>query len=208
MGLNASLWREGDVAVMEVTLGRAFEGAPGRAHGGIVAALLDETMGLVHVINESARLHRTVGHHLCRTDAGRGTDHRAGVARAPRRSQTLHRGVTSVRRRHLVACAALSSSRSTRDVRTSPVDRHGVVACRSRCSAGSRRAKCPTSRPSFGFLKILTTAMGEATSDYFVIDSPRSGGARDGRRLLRRALVPITVAHRIAPPPTGPPLSW
>jgi len=30
--------------VMDVTLGRAFEGAPGRAHGGVVAALIDETM--------------------------------------------------------------------------------------------------------------------------------------------------------------------
>lgn len=47
MGLGAQLWREGDVAVMEVTLGRAFEGAPGRSHGGVVAALVDETMGLV-----------------------------------------------------------------------------------------------------------------------------------------------------------------
>jgi acyl-coenzyme A thioesterase PaaI-like protein len=47
MGLGARLWREGDVAVMEVSLGAAFEGAPGRSHGGVVAALLDETMGLV-----------------------------------------------------------------------------------------------------------------------------------------------------------------
>ena len=53
MGLNADVWREGDIAVMEVTLGRAFEGAPGRAHGGVVAALLDETMGMVHFINEA-----------------------------------------------------------------------------------------------------------------------------------------------------------
>jgi acyl-coenzyme A thioesterase PaaI-like protein len=53
MGLNATVWREGDVAVMEVTLGRAFEGAPGRAHGGTIAALLDETMGVVHVLNEA-----------------------------------------------------------------------------------------------------------------------------------------------------------
>ncbi len=51
MGLGAYLWREDDVAVMEVTLGNAFEGAPGRAHGGIVAALIDETMGLVLAIN-------------------------------------------------------------------------------------------------------------------------------------------------------------
>jgi acyl-coenzyme A thioesterase PaaI-like protein len=53
MGLNAAVWREGDIAVMEVTLGRAFEGAPGRAHGGVIAALLDETMGVVHVLNEA-----------------------------------------------------------------------------------------------------------------------------------------------------------
>jgi acyl-coenzyme A thioesterase PaaI-like protein len=51
MGLGGLLWREGGTAVMEVTLGRAFEGAPGRAHGGIVAALIDETMGLVLAIN-------------------------------------------------------------------------------------------------------------------------------------------------------------
>ncbi|MHB8220970.1 MAG: PaaI family thioesterase [Acidimicrobiales bacterium] len=47
MGIAARLWREGDEAVCQVTLGAAFEGAPGRAHGGIVAALIDETMGLV-----------------------------------------------------------------------------------------------------------------------------------------------------------------
>jgi acyl-coenzyme A thioesterase PaaI-like protein len=51
LGLGASLRREGDVAVMDVTLGRAFEGAPGRAHGGVVAALIDETMGLVLAIH-------------------------------------------------------------------------------------------------------------------------------------------------------------
>jgi acyl-coenzyme A thioesterase PaaI-like protein len=47
MGMEASLWREGDEAVMEVTLGPAFEGAPGRAHGGVMAALIDELMGKV-----------------------------------------------------------------------------------------------------------------------------------------------------------------
>jgi acyl-coenzyme A thioesterase PaaI-like protein len=51
MGLGGYLWREGDVAVQEVTLGKAFEGAPGRAHGGIIAAIIDETMGLVLAIN-------------------------------------------------------------------------------------------------------------------------------------------------------------
>jgi acyl-coenzyme A thioesterase PaaI-like protein len=51
MGLGAYLWRDGDQAVMEVTLRRAFEGAPDRAHGGIVAALIDETLGLVLAIH-------------------------------------------------------------------------------------------------------------------------------------------------------------
>jgi acyl-coenzyme A thioesterase PaaI-like protein len=51
MGIAARLWREGNEAVCQVTLGEAFEGAPGRAHGGVVAALIDETMGLVMSIS-------------------------------------------------------------------------------------------------------------------------------------------------------------
>ena len=46
LGVAAYLWREGDTAVMEATFGPAFEGAPGRVHGGMVAALIDEAMGL------------------------------------------------------------------------------------------------------------------------------------------------------------------
>jgi acyl-coenzyme A thioesterase PaaI-like protein len=46
MGMEATLWLNSSEAVMEVTLGAAFEGAPGRAHGGVVAALFDEIMGL------------------------------------------------------------------------------------------------------------------------------------------------------------------
>jgi acyl-coenzyme A thioesterase PaaI-like protein len=45
MGMEANLWRTEDEALMEVTLGPAFEGAPGRAHGGVVASLFDEVMG-------------------------------------------------------------------------------------------------------------------------------------------------------------------
>jgi acyl-coenzyme A thioesterase PaaI-like protein len=39
--------REGEGVVCDVTLGRAWEGAPGRAHGGIVAALFDDALGFV-----------------------------------------------------------------------------------------------------------------------------------------------------------------
>jgi acyl-coenzyme A thioesterase PaaI-like protein len=47
MGVAIGVHREGDDAVARVTLGAAFEGAPGRAHGGIVAAVFDDTMGFV-----------------------------------------------------------------------------------------------------------------------------------------------------------------
>lgn len=47
LGIAARAWREGDQAVLRVKLGSAFEGAPGRAHGGVVAALFDDTMGFV-----------------------------------------------------------------------------------------------------------------------------------------------------------------
>ena len=47
MGVAARIRRDGDDAVLESTLGDAFEGAPQRAHGGMVAALFDEAMGFV-----------------------------------------------------------------------------------------------------------------------------------------------------------------
>jgi acyl-coenzyme A thioesterase PaaI-like protein len=47
LGIAARAWRDKDEAVVKVTLGSAFEGAPGRAHGGVVAALFDDTMGFV-----------------------------------------------------------------------------------------------------------------------------------------------------------------
>ncbi len=47
MGIAMDVHRDGDDAVAEVTLGPAFEGAPGRSHGGIVAALFDDVLGYV-----------------------------------------------------------------------------------------------------------------------------------------------------------------
>src|SRR3954451_6714239 len=38
---------DGDEIIADVVLGRAFEGAPGRAHGGIVAAAFDDVTGFV-----------------------------------------------------------------------------------------------------------------------------------------------------------------
>ena len=53
MGLAIDVRRDGDEAVADFNLGAAFEGAPRRAHGGVVAAIFDDVMGYVLV------LHRT-----------------------------------------------------------------------------------------------------------------------------------------------------
>jgi acyl-coenzyme A thioesterase PaaI-like protein len=54
MGMAADVEREGQEAVLRATLGPAFEGAPGRAHGGPVAALFDEVMGFVLSVHATA----------------------------------------------------------------------------------------------------------------------------------------------------------
>ena len=53
MGMAALVQRDGDAGVLRTTLGAAFEGAPGRAHGGVVAALFDEVMGFVLSIHRT-----------------------------------------------------------------------------------------------------------------------------------------------------------
>jgi acyl-coenzyme A thioesterase PaaI-like protein len=53
MGLDVQFFREGDEAVSRTVLGAAFEGAPNRAHGGVVAAIFDDLMGFVLTIHES-----------------------------------------------------------------------------------------------------------------------------------------------------------
>jgi acyl-coenzyme A thioesterase PaaI-like protein len=46
-GLDVAVRRDGDEVLGEVTLRAAHEGAPGRSHGGIVAALFDDVLGFV-----------------------------------------------------------------------------------------------------------------------------------------------------------------
>jgi acyl-coenzyme A thioesterase PaaI-like protein len=46
-GVDITVAYEGDEVVTEVVLRRAFEGAPGRAHGGMVAAAFDDVTGFV-----------------------------------------------------------------------------------------------------------------------------------------------------------------
>jgi acyl-coenzyme A thioesterase PaaI-like protein len=47
LGLEPDIRREGDEIVAEITLHSAHEGAPGRSHGGVVAALFDDIYGFV-----------------------------------------------------------------------------------------------------------------------------------------------------------------
>ena len=51
MGIAINVRREGDEAAADFNLGAAFEGAPSRAHGGIVAAIFDDVMGYVLVLH-------------------------------------------------------------------------------------------------------------------------------------------------------------
>jgi acyl-coenzyme A thioesterase PaaI-like protein len=50
-GLDLTVRREGDDVVALLTLRSAHEGAPGRSHGGIVAALFDDVYGFVLAIH-------------------------------------------------------------------------------------------------------------------------------------------------------------
>lgn len=50
MGIAVRVRRDGDEAVADFHLGAAFEGAPERAHGGVVAAVFDDVMGYVLVL--------------------------------------------------------------------------------------------------------------------------------------------------------------
>jgi acyl-coenzyme A thioesterase PaaI-like protein len=53
MGIAIEVRRDGDDAVAIVRLGPAFEGAPTRAHGGVTAAVFDDVMGYVLVLQRT-----------------------------------------------------------------------------------------------------------------------------------------------------------
>ena len=60
---------EGDEVIADVVLRRAFEGAPGRAHGGIVAAAFDDVTGIRDRQTAGAGLHGRVDGSLSRSGA-------------------------------------------------------------------------------------------------------------------------------------------
>lgn len=52
LGIGIEVWREGEGVRATVKLGAAFEGAPGRSHGGIVSAIFDDVMGYLLTVHE------------------------------------------------------------------------------------------------------------------------------------------------------------
>jgi acyl-coenzyme A thioesterase PaaI-like protein len=71
MGIAIEVHREGDEAVAEVTLGPAFEGAPGRSHGGIVAAIFDDVLGyLLTLVRQPAFTGELTVRYLAATPIG------------------------------------------------------------------------------------------------------------------------------------------
>jgi acyl-coenzyme A thioesterase PaaI-like protein len=86
MGIGITVHRDGDEAVARVRLGPAFEGAPGRAHGGVVAAIFDDTMGFVLTIHSvPAYTGRLTVSYLAPTPVGDELEFRARLVRRERR---------------------------------------------------------------------------------------------------------------------------
>jgi hypothetical protein len=83
LGIAIEVHREGDEAVAEVSLGAAFEGAPGRSHGGIVAAIFDDVLGyLLTLIQEPGFTGElTVRYHARHRSASRWSSVPASTAR-------------------------------------------------------------------------------------------------------------------------------
>jgi acyl-coenzyme A thioesterase PaaI-like protein len=86
MGVAITVRREGDEAVARVTLGAAFEGAPQRAHGGVVAAVFDDVLGFVLLIHASpSYTGRLTVSYLAPTPVGEELEFRARLVRRERR---------------------------------------------------------------------------------------------------------------------------
>jgi len=82
MGMAIGFYRRGDEAVAHVNLGPAFEGAPDRAHGGVVAAIFDYLMGFVlHIIETPAFTGELTVRYLAPTPVGIDIEFRAWLQR-------------------------------------------------------------------------------------------------------------------------------
>lgn len=82
LGIGIAVRREGDEAVATVTLGPAYEGAPERSHGGIVAAILDDILGyLLRFLRQPAYTGELTVRYLAPTPIQQPLEFRARVDR-------------------------------------------------------------------------------------------------------------------------------
>jgi len=58
--LEVSIFRDGARVRATVTIGVAMEGAPGRSHGGVIAALFDDIMGALQLVIEKSGYTRSL----------------------------------------------------------------------------------------------------------------------------------------------------
>lgn len=106
MGVAVTLHREQGDAVARTTLGAAFEGAPGRAHGGIVAAVFDDTMGLVlKIISTPAYTGELTIRYLAPTPVGEELEFRARLANREGRKLWMEAEAHTVADRKQIASA-------------------------------------------------------------------------------------------------------
>jgi acyl-coenzyme A thioesterase PaaI-like protein len=104
MGVGIEVHREGEQAVATVTLGPAFEGAPNRSHGGIVAAIFDDVMGyLLSIVQEPAFTGQLTVNYRAPTPMGQELTFRAWVT--GRKGRKLFIGADARQHGDLVADA-------------------------------------------------------------------------------------------------------
>lgn len=97
MGVAIDVRREGDDVVARVVLGAAFEGAPGQAHGGVVAAVFDDVMGYqLSLLRVPAFTGRLVVSYRAPTPMEVALEFRARVARATDRKLEMLATATTV----------------------------------------------------------------------------------------------------------------
>ena len=102
MGIAMTVRREGDDMVADVHLGAAFEGAPGRSHGGIVAAIFDDIQGyLLTLIQQPGFTGRMEVNYLAATPIDQELEFRARVVE--RDGRKIHTEAEAYAREALVA---------------------------------------------------------------------------------------------------------
>ncbi len=80
MGIGIEVRRDGEETVARVVLGAAFEGAPGRSHGGIVAAIFDDVCGYLTTLHKTPAFTGSLTvHYLAPTPIGQELEFRARI---------------------------------------------------------------------------------------------------------------------------------